>query len=161
MGDGARLSRAHKAGHEALVYAEQICKFNFIFSLSFFLRISMVRQNLTNDAEQGDIVFATELARRYGSEGVVSICVNPGNLRSDLQRHQSAFQHWVTVRVYVHVSTTNPTILTLRLFITVPNSLSLQHNVFSFPVEYGALTQLWGGTMPETIGYNGKYLIAG
>lgn len=47
----------------------------------------------------------------------------------------------------------------LRLFITAPNSLSLQHNVFSFPVEYEALTQLWGGTMPETVGYNGKYLI--
>lgn len=97
----------------------------------------MVRQNLTNDAEQGNVVFTTELARRYGSEGVVSICVNPGNLKSDLQRHQSAFQHWVTVRVYAHVFTTNPTILTLRLFTTAPNSHSLQHNVFSFQLSTG------------------------
>jgi len=28
-----------------------------------------------------------------------------------------------------------------------------------YPAPYGALTQLWGGTMPETLNYNGEYLI--
>lgn len=60
--------------------------------------------NLTINIEQGNFVFATELARRYGSEGIVSICVEPGNLKTDLQRHQSAFQHWVTVRIVESVS---------------------------------------------------------
>ncbi|KAI5116377.1 hypothetical protein M0805_003531 [Coniferiporia weirii] len=31
--------------------------------------------------------------------------------------------------------------------------------IIMFPVPLGALTQLWGGTMPETAAYNGKYLI--
>lgn len=30
---------------------------------------------------QGNIVVATELARRYGDQGIVSIAVNPGNLQ--------------------------------------------------------------------------------
>ncbi|KAG6890599.1 hypothetical protein C0995_006575 [Termitomyces sp. Mi166 len=37
----------------------------------------------------GNVVFANELARRYGDQGIVSMAVNPGNLRSDLQRHMS------------------------------------------------------------------------
>ncbi|KAG6891647.1 hypothetical protein C0992_012696 [Termitomyces sp. T32_za158] len=35
----------------------------------------------------GNIVFANELARRYEDQGIVSTSLNPGNLRSDLQRH--------------------------------------------------------------------------
>ncbi|KAG6849931.1 hypothetical protein H0H93_003460 [Arthromyces matolae] len=35
----------------------------------------------------GNVVFAQELARRYEDQGIVSTSLNPGNLRSDLQRH--------------------------------------------------------------------------
>ncbi|RDB24292.1 hypothetical protein Hypma_008796 [Hypsizygus marmoreus] len=35
----------------------------------------------------GVIVFSKELARRYGDKGIVSISLNPGNLKTDLQRH--------------------------------------------------------------------------
>ena len=28
-----------------------------------------------------------------------------------------------------------------------------------YPASYGALTQLWAGTMPETLNYNGEFLI--
>ncbi|PCH44323.1 NAD(P)-binding protein [Wolfiporia cocos MD-104 SS10] len=31
--------------------------------------------------------------------------------------------------------------------------------IFMKPVSYGALTQLWAGTMPETLKHNGEYLI--
>ncbi|THH15428.1 hypothetical protein EUX98_g9467, partial [Antrodiella citrinella] len=31
--------------------------------------------------------------------------------------------------------------------------------ILLWPVSYGALTQLWGGLMPETIQYNGQFLI--
>jgi len=34
-----------------------------------------------------NVVFANELARRYGDKGIVSTALNPGNLRTDLQRH--------------------------------------------------------------------------
>jgi len=32
-------------------------------------------------------------------------------------------------------------------------------NSILYPAPYGALTQLWAGTMPETLDYNGKFLI--
>ncbi|KAJ7706054.1 hypothetical protein B0H17DRAFT_1192601 [Mycena rosella] len=35
----------------------------------------------------GNIVFSNELARRYGDNGIVSTSENPGNLKTDLQRH--------------------------------------------------------------------------
>ncbi|RXW24439.1 hypothetical protein EST38_g1427 [Candolleomyces aberdarensis] len=35
----------------------------------------------------GNAIFAKELARRYGDQGIVSTGLNPGNLSSDLQRH--------------------------------------------------------------------------
>ncbi|KAH8115062.1 NAD-binding protein [Phellopilus nigrolimitatus] len=71
----------------------------------------------------GNVVVARELARRYADEGIVSISVNPGNLKTDLQRHAG-----------------NQTLM-------------------CFPAPFGALTQLWGATMPETAELNGKYLI--
>ncbi|KAH7872559.1 NAD-P-binding protein, partial [Lentinula edodes] len=39
-----------------------------------------------------NIVLSNEIGRRYSSEGLVSISLNPGNIRTDLQRHTpSAF----------------------------------------------------------------------
>ncbi|KIM74352.1 hypothetical protein PILCRDRAFT_14500 [Piloderma croceum F 1598] len=35
----------------------------------------------------GNVVFATELARRYGDQGIVSTSLHPGSLTSELQRH--------------------------------------------------------------------------
>ncbi|PPQ73482.1 hypothetical protein CVT26_010184 [Gymnopilus dilepis] len=40
----------------------------------------------------GNVLFSNELARRYGDQGIVSTAVNPGNLRSDLQRHISVIE---------------------------------------------------------------------
>jgi len=39
----------------------------------------------------GNVVFAKELARRYGSQGVIGHALNPGHLRTDLQRHGSGW----------------------------------------------------------------------
>ncbi|KDR82950.1 hypothetical protein GALMADRAFT_238644 [Galerina marginata CBS 339.88] len=39
----------------------------------------------------GNVLFSNELARRYGDQGIVSTSLNPGNLRSDLQRHLTGF----------------------------------------------------------------------
>ncbi|KAJ7150178.1 NAD(P)-binding protein [Mycena filopes] len=35
----------------------------------------------------GNVSFSNELARRYGDRGIMSVALNPGNLRTDLQRH--------------------------------------------------------------------------
>ncbi|KAF9221545.1 NAD(P)-binding protein [Gyrodon lividus] len=41
-------------------------------------------------SKYGNVVFASELDRRYKSEGIVSISLNPGNIQSDLQRHMGS-----------------------------------------------------------------------
>ena len=47
--------------------------------------------------QQGNILQAFELARRYHSEGIVSIPLNPGNIKTDLARHMPSFQRSVMV----------------------------------------------------------------
>ncbi|KAJ7619150.1 NAD-binding protein [Mycena polygramma] len=39
------------------------------------------------ESKFGNVVFSNELARRYGDQGIVSTSGNPGNLKTDLQRH--------------------------------------------------------------------------
>ncbi|KAF8998888.1 NAD(P)-binding protein [Hymenopellis radicata] len=72
------------------------------------------------------VVYATELARRYGDDGIVSIGINPGNIKTELQRHMGPAQRWMT-------------------------------DLILYPVELGALTQLYAGTMPDAANY--KYMI--
>ncbi|KAI0318779.1 NAD(P)-binding protein [Amylostereum chailletii] len=77
----------------------------------------------------GNVVQAKELARRYGDK-LVSTSVNPGNLKSELQRHMEG---------------------TLQA--------KLVECALLYPASLGALTQLWAGTSPEGAEFNGKYLV--
>ncbi|TFK40535.1 hypothetical protein BDQ12DRAFT_647563 [Crucibulum laeve] len=77
-----------------------------------------------------NIVFAQELARLYEDRGIVSTSVNPGNLKTDLNRHINNFFEAFLLRF-------------LQLY----------------PADMGALTQLWAGTSHEGVGLGGKYLI--
>jgi len=77
----------------------------------------------------GNVVFAKELARRYGSQGVIAHALNPGHLRTDLQRHGSG----ITQKIG-----------DLLLF---------------DPDPLGALTQLYAGTSLEAGEVNGQYYI--
>jgi len=43
----------------------------------------------------GNVLFSNELAQRYGDKGIISTSLNPGNLRSDLQRHISALENFL------------------------------------------------------------------
>jgi hypothetical protein len=45
------------------------------------------------------VVVARELARRYGDK-IVSTSLNPGNIRTDLQRHMPHWQRSIVVRLY-------------------------------------------------------------
>ncbi|KAI0072976.1 NAD(P)-binding protein [Panus rudis PR-1116 ss-1] len=92
------------------------------------VRKKMGTQNLYFQSKFGNVVVANEFARRYGAQGIISNSVNPGNIKSDLQRYVSGFQK--------------------RLI-----------NFLLYPTPYGALTQLWAGTMPEALKYNGEFLI--
>ncbi|TBU26107.1 NAD(P)-binding protein [Dichomitus squalens] len=92
-------------------------------------RRKMGSNGLYNQSKHGNIVIAREIAKRYGDQGIISISVNPGNIQTDLQRHF-------------------PTVARVIL-----NAVLLK------PVQYGALTQLFAGTMPEALKYNGEFLI--
>lgn len=47
----------------------------------------------------------------------------------------------------------------MLLFLINDVLASLQELVWLHPTSEGALTQLWGGVMPDTEEFNGKYLI--
>ncbi|KAK0205285.1 NAD(P)-binding protein [Desarmillaria ectypa] len=42
-------------------------------------------------SKHANVVFAVELARRYGEQNIISHSLNPGSIRTDLQRHLSPF----------------------------------------------------------------------
>ncbi|KAF8595287.1 NAD-binding protein [Ceratobasidium sp. AG-I] len=46
-------------------------------------------QGLYAQSKLGNVLFANELAKRYGDQGIISVSLNPGNLKTELQRHLS------------------------------------------------------------------------
>ncbi|KAK0196652.1 hypothetical protein F5146DRAFT_1217684 [Armillaria mellea] len=42
-------------------------------------------EKMYSQSKFGNVVFSTELARRYGAEGIVSTSVNPGHIQTDMQ----------------------------------------------------------------------------
>lgn len=45
----------------------------------------------------GNLFISKELAKKDSAAGIVHACFNPGNLRTDLQRHWTGFGAWMTV----------------------------------------------------------------
>ncbi|MCJ1471404.1 hypothetical protein MMC13_000043 [Lambiella insularis] len=43
-------------------------------------------------SKQGNVLHGAEFARRTKEEGIISVSLNPGNLKSDLQRHMPGWQ---------------------------------------------------------------------
>ncbi|EIN12422.1 NAD(P)-binding protein [Punctularia strigosozonata HHB-11173 SS5] len=98
------------------------------------IRQKMGRERLYAKSKAGNIVFANELHRRYGAEGIVSTSVNPGTLRTGPCEFCRSYEI---------------PLVDLNGFI----------NMFLYPASYGALTQLWAGTSQERLELGGKYLI--
>ncbi|KAJ7927986.1 hypothetical protein B0H13DRAFT_2229089 [Mycena leptocephala] len=46
---------------------------------------------LYGQSKLGNVVFSNELYRRYADQGIVSVALNPGNLKTELQRHVGGF----------------------------------------------------------------------
>ncbi|KAJ7787672.1 NAD-P-binding protein, partial [Mycena olivaceomarginata] len=46
-----------------------------------------------------NVAFSNELFRRYGDQGIVSVALNPGNLKSGLQRHLTGITKWLVESV--------------------------------------------------------------
>ncbi|KII92397.1 hypothetical protein PLICRDRAFT_103635 [Plicaturopsis crispa FD-325 SS-3] len=56
------------------------------------VRDKMSTKELYFQSKAGNLIFANELARRYGDRGIVSIALNPGNIKTELQRHMGFFE---------------------------------------------------------------------
>jgi len=93
------------------------------------VRKKMSIQYLYAQSKFANVVVAREIAKRYADKGIISNSVDPGSINTDLQRHLGGAQ---------------------RSFIK---------NVLGYPAPMGALTQLWAGTMPETLDFNGEFFI--
>lgn len=70
-------------------------------------------------SKAGNYLHATEFAKRYRADGVVSIPLNPGNLKSDLYRHMSPLLGFIIKNVMLH------------------------------PVKFGAYTELFAAFSPQ------------
>lgn len=55
-------------------------------------------QALYAQSKYASVVFARELARRYGDQGLVSIAMNPGNLKTNLQKEVAGWQRVIVRR---------------------------------------------------------------
>ncbi|TDL26765.1 NAD(P)-binding protein [Rickenella mellea] len=76
-----------------------------------------------------NLVDASELARQYGDQGIVSISLNPGALKSDLSRHVDSLIQRAILKI------------------------------ISYPVPFGALTPLYAATHPDGANWNGKFFV--
>ncbi|KAI0088800.1 NAD(P)-binding protein [Irpex rosettiformis] len=92
-------------------------------------RVALGAQMLYAQSKLANAIVAREFAKRYGDQGIISISVNPGNIKSELQRNMSSLE-------YFFINT-----------------------ILLYPTPMGALTQLFAGTMPEALNYNGEFLI--
>ncbi|KAL4080167.1 hypothetical protein V8B97DRAFT_2054649 [Scleroderma yunnanense] len=53
------------------------------------------RAELYGQSKTGNIIFSAELHRRYRDQGIVSISLNPGGIRTEILRHQASFVQWI------------------------------------------------------------------
>ncbi|KAF8480432.1 NAD(P)-binding protein [Russula ochroleuca] len=88
---------------------------------------------LYGQSKTGNILFSNELARRYGSEGIVSIAIHTGG--ADIARHAGSFMSGI------------------GRFLKYA-----WYYVMSCP--HGAITPLYAGTTTIAGDFNGKYLTA-
>jgi len=59
---------------------------------------------LYGQSKTGNILFSNELARRYGEKGIVSTSLNPGAIKTELQRHSGTFFNAATNLILSDVS---------------------------------------------------------
>ena len=100
--------------------------------------------------KKGNVLVAKELARLYADKGIVSTSLNPGNLKTELQRHMSSIQERIVVCPYL---------LSTHKFRDTVFLLSTSQDFLLYPAPLGALTQLYAGVAPEAQDLNGAYLI--
>ncbi|KAJ7679577.1 NAD(P)-binding protein [Mycena rosella] len=92
-------------------------------------RTAYGKQGLYFQSKLAQVIWTIEIAKRYGDQNIIALSLNPGNLQTNLQRHQGAVTSFL-LRAVLHP--VDP---------------------------YGPLTQLWGGTSADVLkGENGAFL---
>ncbi|KAG1744602.1 uncharacterized protein EDB91DRAFT_1123331 [Suillus paluster] len=50
---------------------------------------------LYGQSKMGNAIFSAELARQYGSQGIISTALNPGGIKTELARHHGSFTQMI------------------------------------------------------------------
>ncbi|TCD65870.1 hypothetical protein EIP91_002132 [Steccherinum ochraceum] len=85
--------------------------------------------DMYHQSKFGNVVVARRVAQRYGDKGILSMPVHPGILMTGMNTRDMPIGQ--------------------KAFLAVT----------AYPPVFGALTQLWGGLMPEPTKHNGEFLI--
>ncbi|THH05223.1 hypothetical protein EW146_g9959 [Bondarzewia mesenterica] len=94
-------------------------------------RKKLSKAGLYLQSKLGDLVYATELTRRYGDQGIVSVPLDPGPSR----------------------------LICLVTSIRSATVLMGHQKIISYPVSYGALTPLYVATLPDGASLSGKFFV--
>ncbi|TGO32229.1 hypothetical protein BHYA_0337g00010 [Botrytis hyacinthi] len=97
----------------------------------------------------GNVLLARECAKTTPQTGVVHTAFNPGNLRTELQRHWTGLASKITV--------SNGTAILLLMYILT--DMQLQDKFIVYPPVFGAYTELWAAIAPDvTPDKSGAYI---
>ncbi|KAJ7086641.1 NAD-P-binding protein [Mycena epipterygia] len=93
-------------------------------------RKKLTGTSLYGQSKLGMILISSELARRYGDQGVVAISLHPGGVKSELMRNLNPIIAWIVERIRI------------------------------YPVSLGVITSLYAATSEAALDMNGEYLTA-
>ncbi|KAJ7137804.1 NAD-P-binding protein [Mycena epipterygia] len=137
----ALIAAVNTSGEKARVVstssgAHYVAMYNFDAFEDGPIRRKLSLMDLYGQSKWAQVVYATELARRYGNDGIVSTSLNPGVVDLSIGL---LWRSKCTFNIPLHI----------LLFLMVQ----------IYPAEWGALTQLYAGTYPEGVSFNGQFLI--
>jgi len=93
-------------------------------------RKKLTGTRLYGQSKLGNVLISSELARRYGDQGVVAISLHPGGVSSELLRNLHPIIAWIVVKIRI------------------------------YPVSLGVITSLYAATSEAALEMNGEYLTA-
>ncbi|KAJ7869044.1 NAD-P-binding protein [Mycena leptocephala] len=94
-----------------------------------------LKDSLYYQSKFANVAFSNELSRLYADQGILSVALNPGNLKSGLQRHLVGMTRFLIISF---------------LYIQFSAGIGTLSNAIR------ALTQLWAGTTDEGAKLGGK-----
>lgn len=103
----------------------------------------------------GNVFFAREFSKLTPQTGIIDAAFNPGNLRTELQRHWTGIDSWITVSGPMFSVLCLVPSLAFRMLTII----SSQDTFALYPAIFGAYTELWATIAPElTPDKSGAYI---